>query len=478
MKVVLYSVENTGEEGHPPLPIAYLYSYIRKYIPEIEIRVVDHVKNPVREILKLNPDVVGISSMSLPFYKAREIAQEIKKISPKTLIVLGGHHISNLPQTLPNEFDIGVIGEGEETFREILIHISKERISNLNKIKGICFHGGGKVKINEPRPLIENIDDIPIPDRDVFDMTGYYLQPRRSGTMQTLSRGTHMMTSRGCPFNCVFCASPRKRIRYHSAERVVEEINILYTKYHVQEIAIVDDLFVVNIDRLKKILELMKTKSFYKKISFFCETRTDIFNEEMAAILKEMNVKTMAFGFESGSEKELKYLKRNTTTIEDNQRACDICKKYGFAINGYFIIGSPIQTKEDLEKTVRFIENNKIDYLSIATATPFPGSDWWEYAKKLGLVEIPATSFLLPFVSITIRILPRFILRIYLRLLSVFFKHIVFYAHSWDFIELKESKIDKLVSYNKFMNKFDSVLHYLRLKNYKFAKLEELYKLA
>jgi radical SAM superfamily enzyme YgiQ (UPF0313 family) len=388
MKVVLHSVENTGEEGHPPLPIAYLCSYIRKYAPEIEIKAIDHAKEPIREILKLNPDVVGISSMSLPFYKAREIAQKIKKINPKTLVVLGGHHISNLPQTLPEEFDIGVIGEGEETFKEILQNFLQDgNIKNLKKIKGICFHHNGQIKINPPRPLIENLDDIPIPARDVFDMEGYYLQPRRSGTMQTISRGTHMITSKGCPFNCVFCASPRKRIRFFSAERVVEEMNLLYTKYNVQEIAIVDDLFVVDINRLKKILELMKTKPFYKKVSFFCETRTDIFNEEMAIILKEMNVKTMAFGFESGSEEELKYLKRNTTTVKDNNRACKICKKYGFAIDGYFIIGSPIQTREDLAKTIKFIKDNKINYISIATATPFPGSDWWEYAKKLGLVD-------------------------------------------------------------------------------------------
>lgn len=388
MRIVLHNVENTGEEGHPPLPLASIYSYIKKTLPKEDIKVIDHVKDPVKEIVSLNPQVVGLSSNSLPFYKARQIAKAIKNLIPNVIIVLGGHHISNLPHTLPNEFDIGVLWEGEETFREILENLSKNKgLDFLKKIKGVCFHEEGKVIINEPRLLISNLDDIPIPDRDVFDMEGYYLKPRRSGTMQGLARATQMLTSRGCPYNCVFCASPRRKIRFHSAERVVEEMDLLYTKYHVQEIAIVDDLFVFDLDRLKKILKLMKTKSFYNKIKLFCEARTDVFNEEMAKVLKEMNVKTMAFGFESGSEKELQYLKRDTTTIETNKRACEICHKYGFAIDGYFIIGSPIQTKEDLQKTIKFIKENKIDYLSIATATPFPGSGWWEYAKNKGLVD-------------------------------------------------------------------------------------------
>jgi len=393
-KLVLVS---TGSEkvGHPPLGLGYLVSYLRKYLNFNDVKIIDKEKDVIESIIKENPEIIGISASTHFFNDALDIGKKLKD-KLNVPILIGGSHITLLPRTLGKEFDIAVMGEGEETLLELMktfLDDNEFNNKNLKNIKGIAFHNSGKVVVNERRPLIEPLDKIPYPARDLFKMKEEYLMPRVSFSLTKISRSTHILTSRGCPYNCVFCSSSCfwQKIRFNSAEYIVGELKKLVRLYKINEIFIFDDLFVVNKERLKKIIELMESENLLGKLKFKIHGRTNLIDEEICKLLDKLNVKDIAIGFESQSPKILKYLKKGTTTIEQNQRTVDLIKKSGLMsedvlLTGYFMIGTPNETREDMMMTLDFIKNNPIDTMELCITTPLPGTELWEYAKQRKLV--------------------------------------------------------------------------------------------
>jgi len=293
-----------------------------------------------------------------------------------------------LPNSLPKFFDIGVIGEGEQTMLELtqLYEKSGEFMENkLKRIDGIVFHKKEKVVKTKPRKLIKPLDLIPFPARELFKMKEYYLIPRNiPQIVGKLAIGTHMIPTRGCPYRCVFCSSSKfwKIVRFHSAEYILEEIKEIIEKYRVEYISFFDDLFIASKSRLRKIAELIKKEGINEKVKFGLWGRTNFITDEICKLLKEMGVDTIGFGFESGSEKILNYLKKGSATVNDSLRAIKLCKKYGFNIHGTFIVGSPHETEKDIELTYKFIRDNPIEQSNVYILTPFPGTEIWELAKK------------------------------------------------------------------------------------------------
>jgi radical SAM superfamily enzyme YgiQ (UPF0313 family) len=198
-----------------------------------------------------------------------------------------------------------------------------------------------------------------------------------------------MLTSRGCPYKCVFCASSCfwQIARFHSPEYVVGEIKYLIKKYKLKNVNIFDDLFIADKERFRKIVEMLESEEITEKCKFRILGRANLINDETADLIKRMNIDNMAIGFESQSPKVLKYLKKGTTTVEQNQNAVNILHKKSIDLQGLFMIGSPHETKEDMMMTLDFIRNNKFDTLEITITTPLPGTELWEYAKKKNLVN-------------------------------------------------------------------------------------------
>lgn len=389
---MLTNMDVTGEEGHPPLGLGYIASYLRKYSDFNNISIVEKESNLLNSIIRRKPDIVGIASVSVQFNNAVKLAEEIKK-ELDIPVIIGGQHITSIPHVLPNVFDLAVVGEGEETILELIKTFSEDgkfKQEKLNKIKGIAFYKDNKLVATQRRELIQPLDKIPYPARDLFKMKEHYLLPRKIISKTNLNRGTHMLTSRGCPYNCVFCASScfwKHRIRFFSPEYVIGEMKELIEKYGVKVICIFDDLFIVDKKRLEKIVEMIKKENIEKQVMFRCSVRADLIDEKTCHMLKQMNVHTVSVGFESGSKRVLNYLKRNTAKVENNSRAAKLLKKYDFEIEGLFMIGSPYETREDMMKTMKFIKENDIDTIELCLTTPFPGTDLWEYAKQKGLVS-------------------------------------------------------------------------------------------
>jgi radical SAM superfamily enzyme YgiQ (UPF0313 family) len=219
------------------------------------------------------------------------------------------------------------------------------------------------------------LDHIPFPARDLFGMKR--------------QKSVHLLSSRGCPYKCRYCASTIfwKGIRFFSPEYVVEELKMLISEYSPNQICFYDDLFIANKKRLSRIVDLVKKEGINKKAEFFVTLRANLVDEETVKLLKEMNVISTNIGLESGNPRILQHLK-NKITLEDNIRAIEIMKRYHLNIGGSFIIGSPDETKEEILETLSFIKSNNITSTSrVYILTPLPGTYFWEHALKKGLVS-------------------------------------------------------------------------------------------
>jgi len=387
MKLVLVNFWQFSVQT-PHFGLISLAAYIREKFPKIKIKIVEGI-NPIREIISLKPDIIGFTSDTLTYLKTVNGAKQLRK-EIKAPFIIGGVHITALPESLDPVFDLGVIGEGELTFVKLLKIFQKHRrfqTADLKQIKGLVFFDKNQLIKTKPRELIKDIDQLPYPARDLVPMEEYYLKDQLN--LFGVRRLATLMTSRGCPYHCVFCGSPVQwgRVRFHSPEYVVGEIKKLVKDYQVDGIMFWDDLFTAPEARIKKMAELIKKENLHKRLTFFGYARANLINEEMCLILKSINVKRLIFGLESGSEKILDYLKQHSVSVTDNQRAVYLCRKYGITTSSGFITGTPGETLADLKKTYKFMKEYPLDNTQIYILTPYPGTETWRQAEAKGLVS-------------------------------------------------------------------------------------------
>ncbi len=393
MKVALVYPRIKDRDLTPPLGLLYLASYAKAYGSSAEIKIFDNNFDDIESsVVKYSPDIIGITAMTIDYTEALRLATFFKD-KLNVPIIIGGIHISSVPETLADPFVIGVVGEGEATFLEVLLLFEKKsnfETNELQKIKGIAFHANGKVHVTEKRAMIDPLDMIPMVDRDLLHKE-YFHKKIIPHIAKHGIEGT-ILTARGCPYNCVFCSTKAfwKIVRFHSAKRVYDEIRIMAEKYSVTHITIWDDLFTAHIPRLKELSSMLKQDDLTNNITFSCQARTNQINDSLCQILKELNVKQVSFGFESGSEKMLRYLKRETVSVEQNRQAILKCKEYSFRVYGSLIFGSPTETIDDMKETVEFIrfaKKNGADALWAFIMTPFPETEMWKIAVQRGKVS-------------------------------------------------------------------------------------------
>jgi len=388
MKIALLSVPNPEKtrgvfehiirKMYPPLGLFYLEAYSKKYFSEnLEFIITDNIDD--LELKKNNPPhIIGISSGTKNFSHALTEIRKIKTIAGNEIsLILGGPHISALPYSLPCEVNVGVMGEGEITFTELLKIYSKHGSfpeEYLKDLSGIVYHGtDGQIRINPPQNLIEDLDTIPVPDR-------------RGEKGKTMG---HLITSRGCKFNCYFCSTPSVwgKYRAHSPGYVVNELKILADILKEGHIIFFDDLFICDKIRLKETGERIVSEGLNRNFTFFAYGRTEIFDEEIAELLKKMNVTEVSLGTQRGFNKIAPVSFKEGLPF--HQRAVDLCETYGIKLACSFIIGRPYEREEDLKDLCTFIEKdrNKMSSLQISPLRAFPASPLWDYAKEMGPVS-------------------------------------------------------------------------------------------
>ncbi len=376
------AIDDSNLTVRPPLGLGYLASYLRKHGGPYNIKYTD--RDIEQTIITFQPNIVCISCVSVNYDRARAIAKKIKELNNKTIVIIGGFHISLEPHSLDPNIDFGIIGEGEEIFHKLVESVVSNNFAIVNeeikKIPGVIFWENGKLVITPGRGFIKDLDTVPPPDRELL---GEHLY-------------STVTTSRGCVYKCTFCTTPNmwgNRIRFHSAEYVVGEIEHLYKRYHAKVIYIQDDLFTVNFPRIRKIISLLKQKGLNKKIYFTFLGRSNNINEEFLEIIKDLKVDCINIGFETANQEVLTATKAagetegfHHITVEDHINAINLLNKYHVRFAGYFIIGFPEDTKESIMDTYNFIKKYNIRGITFK-ATPFPGTPMWEYALEKGLVK-------------------------------------------------------------------------------------------
>ena len=376
-------------ENHTPhFGLTALAAYIKNKFPKLNIKIVEGL-DPLNDIIKTKADIIGFTSDTLTFKKTKTIATKVKNIL-KVPILIGGVHITAMPKSFSSPFNVGIIGEGEITLLELIELFLKDKKFNPEKLKninGLIFKINKSIIKTLPRKLMKNIDELPFPARELTPMEDVYL--KNQFNLFNSKRMVSIMTSRGCPYHCVFCGSPVQwgMARFHSPEYVIREIKFLLKTYRIDGIMFWDDLFIAPIERLKKLKDLIVKEKLNKKLVFFGYARANLITEDVCKILAEMNTKRLIFGLESGSPKILGYLKQYSVTVEDNKRAVDLCRKHGITSSSGYIVGTPGETIEDLQCTYNLMKNHPLDNTQIYILTPYPGTKIWEESKKEKIVS-------------------------------------------------------------------------------------------
>lgn len=362
------------EVHHPSLGLGYIASSLRQRFGNlIKFKVVNGCVED--NIKTFQPDIVGITSTSRDYNIAKEYAAIIGQA--KLPVIIGGAHITFMPTTITEDMIVGIDGEGEKTILDLMCCFlvkGKFDKSELYDIDGVFFKDNGGLVKTKQRKLIRTLDDVPLPARDLLD----------------ISKSAHMLTSRGCPYHCVFCSTARltrNQSRYTSPAYAVNEMEVLYKDYGVEYITTYDDLFAVDSKRLIEMQELLVKRNLIGKFRMAVNIRADFITDEMAEVLSQMNVDVVALGTESGCQRTLDYLKSGTLNVEDNAKAIDILKRHRLIPYCSFIFGSPNEDYEDIMETVAFIKNNNVNYFDLCILTPYPGTPIWDYALSRGIVS-------------------------------------------------------------------------------------------
>ncbi len=370
-----------GTSG-PPLGLAYLASALEA--EGHEVRVVDCIAlgyglaELAQELRSFSPDVVGLTATTPSIYDAYRVARLVKAELPDCLVVLGGPHATFMASEVLAEcpyVDAVVRGEGELTICDLVNRLARE--TSLEDTRGLTYRASNYIKQGEPRPLIKDVDAIPWP--------AYHLLPLEKYCYEGL-RFCVMLTSRGCPYGCVFCSSSKlmgKVWRGRSAEDVVDELRLLRDEYNIREIEFLDDTFTLNMKRAEAIADELVREGL--DVSWSCSSRANTINRRLALKLRRAGCHTVYLGVESANQTTLNWLRKGIT-VRQVIDAFKALKRADLNIVATFILGIPCETEEMMERTMRFARKMEPTLAQFTIFTPYPGTKAYEEAVRKGLL--------------------------------------------------------------------------------------------
>lgn len=369
-----------------PVSLVYLAGYMEQQ--GFPVRIFDgQVENMTRAtidraITEFKPDVVGITCMTPMVTETHLVAEIVKKRSNPPMVVVGGIHPSIMPDDIIADTNIDVIvrGEGEVTFHELL---EAWPDGDLESIQGLSFQKGDEIIHTPDRPLLEDLDILPLPARHLVNYDGYHQIP--DAVFAEPLR--EILTSRGCPFQCIFCSArfiSGYKYRYHSPERVLEEVDLLVNKYGARQIAVLDDNFVVDRQRTIDICEGLLRRGYHKKVVWTTAARADQVDYELMALMKKAGFQLLSFGVETGSPRLLKLIKKGEN-MDQIAKAVEEAHRAKLKVRGTLMLGLPTETREESLATIKWAKDLGLDFAKFSLATPYPGTALFDIAVKQGM---------------------------------------------------------------------------------------------
>lgn len=370
----------------PPLPpsdLMYLAAVSEQAGFEAKIKDYSQGGDFISDLKEFQPDYLLINAATPTLESDLNALKLAKEICPNVITLAKGAAFLTLSEQVMDkhpELDIIIFKEAEWTLKEIL-----ENEKQKSEILGIYYRESGEIKFTGQRPYIENLDEIPFPARHLVD-NSIYRRPDNNKVQAVIK------VSRGCPFHCFFClATPvsGEKVRKRSVENIIAEIRECVEKYNIYNFVFWSDIF--NIDRDWTMNLCQKIIDSGLKITWSANTRADTADFEMAKLMYKSGCRLVSIGVESGSQYMLDKIGKKIT-LDDVRRTVSIFKKAKIRIYNYFVIGLPFETEETVEETIKFAIELDSDFISFYTATPLPGSRFYDYAKEHELFD-KETSF-------------------------------------------------------------------------------------
>jgi len=367
----------------PPLGLMYIASYLRKNV-DCTVKILDTLAEKMdygtieRHIRDFNPSIVGVTTHTHNLIDVILIVNIVRKINKTIHISLGGAHINAFPQESMETLSIDslVLGDGEITFAELVRCLQQK--TDLRKVKGIIFKEESKYLNTGSRGDIVDLDALPFPEREFLDYKKYYCILGKKAIMTT------MISSRGCPYECTFCSTPKGYYRTRLPENIVEEM-VSCIKLGIEEIHFVDDTFNVDLDRVAKICHEIKKRGL--KIRWSFRGRVDRLTEPLLRELKKAGCYRIHLGVESATDEGLRRLKKGIRVAQIKE-AFRLTRDVGIDSVAYFLIGCPHEkTREDVLKMIDFSKEIDPDFALFNVLTPYPSTELYEDGLKRGILK-------------------------------------------------------------------------------------------
>ena len=361
-------IEAWDKPDFPHLGLAYLAAFLRE--KGVEVGIIDakfeslNLQQVIEKARQFSPQIIGLTAMTNYVKAAAYTAEALKEEFRESIFLIGGAHPTALPTDTLKEFsvfDIAVVGEGEETLSEI----AQAKDKQWQLIQGIAYKKDKEVTQNALRNRIADLDSLPFPAWDILPVAKTY----------------PLITSRGCPFRCVFCMRMHgEKIRLRSPNNVAQEASLLQEKYNVRHIPILDELFTISQERVKALCDSFNEAGL-EKITWGVNSRVTGVSFEMFKRMRQAGCRKIDFGIESGNNEILKKIKKGITT-EDAVNAVKLAKKARIKTHGLFIIGHPFETKKTIQDTINLAVKLNTAYVSVGIMVPYPGTEVFEMARR------------------------------------------------------------------------------------------------
>lgn len=371
-----------------PLGVLYLSGYLKKHIGNgvvtslLDLRIHTDTDAALKKaITEFQPDIIGISTLAFEHRFLKANTDLIRSCAPDALLVIGGPYAtSNYARALEkNDIDFAVIGEGEKVFLNFVTAFPDTE--KIHQVKGLAYKKNGVVNCNEKEAYIESLDEIPRPDYSLISFEDYWKNRFQFNGILAHQKHTSVVSSRACPYRCTYCHDIfGKKFRPRSPEHFVDEIEYLYHQHGIREFHIIDDVFNLDRKRMHAILNLIIESGMKLHIAFPNGVRGDILEEEDLLLLKKAGAYMITFAVESGSPRIQKEIRKNID-IPKILKNIAYARKIGLITRGFFMLGFPDETIDELKMTVRTATGSALDMASFFVVVPYKNTQLYETAK-------------------------------------------------------------------------------------------------